>query len=413
MKDCSASSVLIVEDSTVQREHLARLLREIGFGTVLSASDGINALRVLEQCGTPVDLLLTDLDMPGMDGVELIQQLAQRHCVANLIATSASQQRLRDAAPSLPEGGTMRILATIAKPVRQEALQALLHDAPMQTLSELGSRVAAEPPSVAEIDAALAAGEFVPLYVPRLALDSCHLAGISMRGHWRHPHRGLSGVGAVFQALADNRELAGSIMRALVTQTVADLRVMRAMDLPAIRLSIPLPDKLVDDLGELGGLVASVQAQDLRPGDICWEVSEAVIAACEPEALHNIARLNLRGFRIGAVHCGRYEASVRDYACFPLSEITIDPLFVHEIAQRSHRRPLLDGLLDMADKLGIPACADGIAHADDWALMRELGCRAGQGPLAAGPMTAREFIAWLKEGRMRLRDVAPPAEGTA
>ena len=66
--------------------------------------------------------------------------------------------------------------------------------------------------------------------------------------------------------MADNRELAGSIMRTLVTQTVADLRVMRAMDLPAIRLSIPLPDKLVDDLGELGGLVASVQAQDLRPG---------------------------------------------------------------------------------------------------------------------------------------------------
>jgi EAL domain-containing protein (putative c-di-GMP-specific phosphodiesterase class I) len=159
--------------------------------------------------------------------------------------------------------------------------------------------------------------------------------------------------------------------------------------------------------------VAGVQAQETRPGDICWEISEAVVAACEPGALHNVARLNLRGFSIGAVHCGRYEAGIREYACFPLSEMTIDPLFVQGAAQRSHRRPLLEAMLRMAEKLGIPACADGIAHADDWALLRELGCRTGQGPLVAGPMTGAQLIAWLKDGRMRFRGVAPPAEGTA
>jgi len=43
MKDFSASTALIVEDSAVQREHVAALLRQIGFGTVLIANDGINA----------------------------------------------------------------------------------------------------------------------------------------------------------------------------------------------------------------------------------------------------------------------------------------------------------------------------------------------------------------------------------
>jgi EAL domain-containing protein (putative c-di-GMP-specific phosphodiesterase class I) len=45
--------------------------------------------------------------------------------------------------------------------------------------------------------------------------------------------------------------------------------------------------------------------------------------------------------------------------------------------------------------------------------LRELGCRTGQGPLVAGPMTGAQLIAWLKDGRMRFRGVAPPAEGTA
>jgi EAL domain-containing protein (putative c-di-GMP-specific phosphodiesterase class I)/CheY-like chemotaxis protein len=413
MKDFSASSALIVEDSTVQSEHAVRLLREIGFGTVLAASDGISALRVLEQRGAPVDLVLTDLDMPGMDGLELIQQLSKRRWAANLIAISASQQRLHDAAPVGPQGGVVRVLATIAKPLRLEALQALLHGASMQSLSELDSSGATGAVSAAEIEAALAAGEFIPVYLPRLALDSGRLAGISMQGRWRHPRHGLSDIDGLFPALAGNSELAGAIMRALVMQAVADLRDWQGLDLPATRLSISLPDNLLDDLGQLGRLVAGVQAQETRPGDICWEISEAVVAACEPGALHNVARLNLRGFSIGAVHCGRYEAGIREYVCFPLSEMTIDPLFVQGAAQRSHRRPLLEAVLRMAEKLGIPACADGIAHADDWALLRELGCRTGQGPLVAGPMTGAQLIAWLKDGRMRFRGVAPPAEGTA
>jgi len=420
MKDFSASTALIVEDSTVQREHVAGLLRQIGFGTVLSANDGINALRTLEQRGAPVDLVLTDLDMPGMDGVELLQQLAKRRWVANLVVASANQPRLQEALRSLPSGSVMRMLAAIAKPVRLEALQDLLHGAPMLALAELGHDVVAEGFGLAEIEAALAAGEFIPLYSPRVALDSGRLVGIAVQGRWRHPGREEVEVGDVLAMLAGDSETIGAILLALANQAAADLRSWQDMGLSAIKLSIPLPGELLEDLGELGRLVGGIQAQDVKPGSVCWEVSEAVVAACEPEPLHNIGRLSLRGFGVGAVHCGRYEANMRDFACFPLSEITIDPLFVHEAAQRSHRRPLLEGLLAVAGKLGVPACADGIEKVEDWALMREMGCCTGQGPLVASPMEAREFVEWYKDNRQRLRDcaayrlndVALPAAGT-
>lgn len=421
MKDFSASTALIVEDSAVQREHVAGLLRQIGFGTVLSANDGINALRTLEQRGTPVDLVLTDLDMPGMDGVELIQQLAKRRWAANLIAASANQPRLQEAANSLPSGSAMRMLATIPKPVRLEALQKLLHGASMLALDELEGDVAAESASIAEIESALASGEFVPVYSPRVALDSGRLLGVAVQGQWRHPDRGVLDAAGVLASLGGDGETTGAITLALAKQAAADLRSWLEMGLSSIRLSFPLPGELLDDLGELGRLVAGVQGQDVKPGSICWEISEAVVAACAPEPLHNIGRLSLRGFGIGAVHCGRYEASTRDFACFPLADITIDPLFVHEAAQRSHRRPLLEGLLATAGKLGVPVCADGIEKLEDWALMREMGCSAGQGPLVAAPMEAGAFAAWYRDSRQRLRefaghrvsDVAPPAAGTA
>ncbi|MCE3264573.1 MAG: two-component response regulator [Pseudoduganella sp.] len=421
MKDFSASTALIVEDSTVQREHVAGLLRQIGFGTVLAANDGINALRMLERHGAPVDLVLTDMDMPGMDGVELIQQLAKRQGAANLIATSANQPRLQEAARSVPAGSAMRLLATISKPVRLEALNTLLHETPMLALAELDRADATQGADLAEIEAALEAGQFVPFYAPRVALDSGRLLGVAVKGRWRHPTRGLLDIDSILAALAGNCALAGSILLALVNQAASDLRGWQEMGLSSIKLFLPLTGELVANLGELGRLVSGIQAQNVKPASVTWEISEELIAVCEAEPLHNIGRVSLRGFGIGAIHCGRYEAGTRDFACFPLSEITIDPMFIHEAAQRSHRRPLLEGLLAMAGKLGVSACADGIENVEDWVLMRDMGCSAGQGPLVGEPMATGDFVSWYKDSRQllrnyagtRLSDAAPPAEGAA
>lgn len=252
MKDFSESTALIVEDSTVQREHVAGLLRQIGFGTVLIANDGINALRTLELRAAPVDLMLTDLDMPGMDGMELIQQLAKRRWAANLIAASANQPRLQEAAGSLPPGSAMRLLSTMPKPVRLEALQGLLHDASMLALAELEQEVVPEVPTITEIEAGLADGEFIPLYAPRVALDSGRMVGIAVQGSWRRPGRDPIEVDSLLPSLAGDSETIGALLLALATQAAADLHSWQEMGLSAIKLSLPLPVELLEDLGGAG-----------------------------------------------------------------------------------------------------------------------------------------------------------------
>jgi len=73
MNDWHNHVALVVEDSQLQREHRVGLLKLLKFGTILEACDGFDALRVLDARGSEaVDLVLTDLDMPIMDGIELI-----------------------------------------------------------------------------------------------------------------------------------------------------------------------------------------------------------------------------------------------------------------------------------------------------------------------------------------------------
>jgi two-component system cell cycle sensor histidine kinase/response regulator CckA len=69
--------VLVVDDEQGLRDLACRTLRADGYRT-LEASHGAEALEIMETAGEPVDLLVTDVVMPGMDGRELGRRVAQR-----------------------------------------------------------------------------------------------------------------------------------------------------------------------------------------------------------------------------------------------------------------------------------------------------------------------------------------------
>ena len=67
---------LIVDDSSVMRKIVERCLRQAGidFKQVLEAANGVEALAVLRD--NPVDLILCDINMPVMDGLEFVKRLS-------------------------------------------------------------------------------------------------------------------------------------------------------------------------------------------------------------------------------------------------------------------------------------------------------------------------------------------------
>ena len=69
--------VLVVDDVDLLRDFTQRFLRMTGLN-VLVASSGQQAIQVLEESAEPVDLMFTDYNMPGMTGLELIEEVAKR-----------------------------------------------------------------------------------------------------------------------------------------------------------------------------------------------------------------------------------------------------------------------------------------------------------------------------------------------
>jgi CheY-like chemotaxis protein len=75
--------ILLVDDHADSRLAMAQLLRQEGL-TVLEASAGDEAIRIFDAQGGEIDLLISDMKMPGMDGLELIDKLEQHTNALNL-----------------------------------------------------------------------------------------------------------------------------------------------------------------------------------------------------------------------------------------------------------------------------------------------------------------------------------------
>jgi CheY-like chemotaxis protein len=81
-------TVLVVDDEEGLRTLVCRTLRAEGYGT-LEAAHGAEALEVIEKAIEPVDLVVTDVVMPGMDGRELGRRLGQRWPALPILYISA------------------------------------------------------------------------------------------------------------------------------------------------------------------------------------------------------------------------------------------------------------------------------------------------------------------------------------
>ncbi len=111
--------MLVVDDSSTMRRSVTLTLELTGV-RVVSAADGHEALRHI-RAGLKPDLLLTDILMPGMDGLQLIREARRLLRFTPIVAlTTQSQQHLRD------EGRAAGATAWLLKPTGGQELVALV-----------------------------------------------------------------------------------------------------------------------------------------------------------------------------------------------------------------------------------------------------------------------------------------------
>jgi EAL domain-containing protein (putative c-di-GMP-specific phosphodiesterase class I) len=400
--------VLVVEDSVVQRGYLVGLLRQLHFGEVLEAGDGNEALRVLEQQEQPLVLVLTDLEMPGMDGIELTCQLRERRLTENLIVVSARDPRLLEIIESMAcEDASIGLLGTLLKPVQIDALAQLLCKASDRPGDCAPAARPALPPqaSLEELAQALTRREFVPWFQPKINMQNGHLKGLEALARWQHPQRGLLSPAHFIETLEGHPIMADFTLD-LVQQVLDRVLDWQAHGLPPMTVSVNLSADNLADRGFIDRLMAQVSASGVPPSVLVWEVTETSVMRQLSQALTNMGRLRLAGYGLAMDDFGIGYSSMQQFARCPFTELKIDRAFVNGAAQWPNRHMVLKSALDLGQSLGVATVAEGVETVEDWKLLRDLGCDMAQGYLLAKPMPAEELVGWIRQDRRRLRALA-------
>lgn len=125
-RDISSLSFLVIDDNEFTRIVVTKALGALGATGVATAANGAEALAQMESAEPPPDVLLVDLRMPGMSGLELLTRLSERGYGGAVILISGTDEETLTAARELAKDRNVNVLGSLAKPVDTQSLADLL-----------------------------------------------------------------------------------------------------------------------------------------------------------------------------------------------------------------------------------------------------------------------------------------------
>lgn len=247
---------------------------------------------------------------------------------------------------------------------------------------------------LSELKRAVEHGELRLYLQPKVRLSDGTVASAEALVRWEHPRRGMIPPGD-FVPFAEKTGRITLITRWVLEQSMRLAASYRAQGQP-LQISVNLS---TFDLGETGFATRTAKlAQEVGvdPADIRLEITESGAMRDPAFALEVMNALRASGFSLSIDDFGTGYSSLAYLQKMPVAELKIDRAFVRNVRHGSDGAALLESTIAMGHRLGLSVVAEGAEDAEEWALLRDIGCDYAQGWFAARPMPVSEFDPWCK-----------------
>ena len=323
-------------------------------------------------------LVLMDLQMPDVDGVELLRAMSADKLNAPIVLMSGVDDKVLRTVGDLGTDLGLNMRGVLGKPIRLETFRRTLeeHAAPN------GSNRADE------LSTAIATGQLVLHYQPVVRLASREVVAFEALVRWNHPHEGLIQPD-LFIPLAEERgmidDLTWTVLRLAIEQAATwaeSLAVPIAVNLSATNLNDEaFPDKLLVLCREYG----------VAPNQICLELTETATSRDARSLKAILSRIRLKGFRLAIDDFGIGYSSMMQLRSLPFSTLKIDKSFVGDMLHSEDAGIIVDAILALAGAFRMDVIAEGIETEAQLAALIKRGAVVGQGYLIARPAPAADI----------------------
>jgi EAL domain-containing protein (putative c-di-GMP-specific phosphodiesterase class I) len=367
-------------------------LRAKGFTDIVTFDDGASALQRLRDEPGSIGLILCDLQMPQMDGVEFVRYLAEIGYGGFLVLLTGEDEQILSTVRNLALAHGLAVIGALRKPVYPDALQAVLG-----AIDDVDRAPLAARRQLARHDALLERLPKVAVeawYEPLISLASGAILGFEALARWPDPEFGLVSPTNLPPHLMTPTEV-GRFTHEVLSQALLQLAAWSAegrgwsvsVNVAAGMFSdVALPDRIRDLAHGLGA-----------PLDrLTLEVTEKEVLTQSRVQLETASRLRLKKVGLSVDDFGTGYSSLATLRDFPFNELKIDRSFVTGSATNPRLRTLMEANLKMASDLKVRTVAEGIESVDELLLARRYGCDVGQGFLFSPALPADAVVEWAR-----------------
>jgi EAL domain-containing protein (putative c-di-GMP-specific phosphodiesterase class I)/CheY-like chemotaxis protein len=389
--------VLLLDDDSFMLGVQSRMLRSLGLHKISTAGSADAALLLLSRPRHLVDVILCDLNMPGTDGIEFLLRLNTTAFRGGVILLSGEGARIMHSVQRLLDGSGVLILGALEKPAGRDALMALLEAWRPPELT----RSATAPPSysAADLQAAMLGQQWVLHYQPQVDVRSGAFCGMEALVRWNHPRNGMVGPDH-FIALAEECGAIGPLTDWVLSSALRQMARWQAAGLD-IQLSVNISMENLNAPDFARRVAAMMRNSSVSEQRIVLEVTESRLMSPSSVPLENLVRLRMQRFGLSIDDFGTGHSSLAQLRDIPFSELKVDRGFVSGARSNPFIRPILEGSIALASRLGMKSVAEGVETEDDWALMREVGCDLAQGWFIGRPMPEEAVFDWISQWQPR------------
>ncbi|MDE1161447.1 MAG: EAL domain-containing response regulator [Acidobacteriaceae bacterium] len=377
----TSNRLLVIDDEPANSATIGRIARGCGYDVIITTDVDDCRSRIMSWKPT---VIVLDLAMPEMDGIQLMEWLAKHECQAQILIVSGKGPEMLQQAEASGRTLGLNMTGSLPKPLRLETLRAVF--------SEIYD--AAGLLSILDISKALTNQEILLMYQPQVELRSGAVVGFEALARWNHPQRG-SIPPDTFIPMMEVDEIVNDFTTQIVKMALADMCLWEGADAFNVAINVSAVNcgsMVMPDIVQ-----AQCASKDIACQRITIEVTEtaAMAEACHVSAC--LERLHRLGIQLSIDDFGTGYSSLVKLHQLPFSEVKIDKSFVLDCVSNPQSSVLVQAMIDLAHKMKKRVVAEGVENRETMQQLREWGCDIAQGYFISRPMLPRDVLPWLQQ----------------
>ena len=387
--------VLIIDDDERVLKYMSRMVQQSGFEAVVSSTIKPNLLAGLG----PSDFVFVDMQMPGMDGIQVLEFLSRHAVKSRIVPMSGSHVAVLETAERIAKRNGLSVAGFLTKPFRLAELSRILDEAPGELQGQKGHRPLPSEINIEDVVFGLERGQFDTYLQPIVNLASRKPIGYEALARWQSEKFSLVSPDR-FIGLAAQNGLLPRLTQQLANRALTYSAALKARGLPwKVSLNLGMEDFVDNALPEK--LAALVAQHGLPAHSLTVELTESSATQNETRLLEILARIRLKDIDLAIDDFGTSYSSLERLAWIPFSSLKIDMRFISEIITSNTARIIVESAIKLAKRLKLNTVAEGIETEEQLKVLKDLGCDRGQGWLFARPMEFQSAMEWIETNGLK------------